>query len=698
MASVGAAAAAGLESGLGLGLRMRAQEQQEEQLKRSNLLADEQAQRVREQDKRLEEDRALAAIEKQFEDLRTEGEGYFAQYGKAVPDDIAGPYRQRVEQVSGVRNTMLRKRYEPILKQHEQRAKDLFMRLQAGDVDIKDVPPAELFDAVRVQSRRDPADFLPVDGAPSKVAAAAKDFFDGLEYGNEGAVLRGANVLLEPELRVGVGEPSPHGGVIVGKQIVKLVPHPADPSKVLPVVKVYVRRGKPQTTGDVARSEHVAEEGAPPGATGYYIAPITENRSTDPDDPPKAIDINQAMEYFARLQTMSAGLAPFADRYQKTDGGDFEKAFYSVRGRMPAKKVEYKAVNPGQRLVGLDATTGKPTGDVIEGGEKPATSGLAAQIQAVQDYADEQGISEAEAAVQLQQQGLLRAPKGAKGGGAGGGGLSGPPPPKGATGQALLDSLSEDDAITVQGLADGSIKPSEISTRGNRREKMIALAKRFDPSADFGPGGRLKEVPNPVRDAMLENNTNMERALRALRLVGGGSGANKPREGEEVDPNATGLKGFLPNQVLNRLDEKGVEARAAIAELGSLIIHSRSGAAVTAAEFPRLAPFIPSEKDDAATVRKKLNSFVRIYREEMEALQSTYGPDNGYKVFKIGGKQGTNATRAAAEDTDRRKSGTVEEAAPIRLPTDDAAARAAYAKLKPGTQYIAPDGTTRTKK
>lgn len=711
MASVGAAAAAGLESGLGMGLRMRQQAQAEEQTKRANLVADQQLERQRAQDKRLEDDAALAAIEKQFEDLRTEGEGYFAQYGKAVPEDIAGPYKQRVGEVSGVRNTLLRKRYEPILKQHEQRAKDLFMRLEAGDVSLDNVPPDELFSAVRVQSRRDPADFLPQGGQPSRVSTAAKDFFDGVQYSNEGAVLRGANVLLEPELKVGVGEPSPYGGTIVGKQIVKLVPHPADPGKVLPVLKVYVRRAG-KTAADVANAERVAEEGAPPGATGYYIAPITENRSSDPDDPPKAIDINQAMEYFAKLQTMSSALAPMADRYKKGAADDFERAFYAVRGKMPAKApVEFKNVPRGGLLAGFDTKTGQPTGQVVRGPEvETKATGLAGQIQAVQDYAAEQGISEAEAAVQLQQQGLLRPAKGGKGGGAGAGGMSGPMPPKGLTGKDLLDSLSEDDAIVVESLANGSMKPDEISVRGNRREKMLALAKRYDPTATFGAGGRLKEVPAPAQKALLENNTNLERALRALRMVGGGSQANQPREGETVDTNATGLKGYLPNQILNRIDEQGVEARAAIAELGSLIIHDRSGAAVTAAEFPRLAPFIPTEKDDAATVRKKLNAFVRIYREEMEALQTTYGPDNGYKEFKVGGNKGTNATRTTAEDTAQRKSGEVTDepagaaaapaapaAAPFRLPTDRKKAAEAYAKMPSGTVFIAPDGTTRRK-
>ena len=339
---------------------------------------------------------------------------------------------------------------------------------------------------------------------------------------------------------------------------------------------------------------------------------------------------------------------------------DFLQAFYAVRGKMPAKApVEYKNVKAGVKLVGIDTATGKPTGQVIEGNQRTEKqTGLAASIQAVQDYAEENGISEAEAAIKLQAQGLLRPPKGAKGAGAGGGGSGGGlAVPKGVTGPELLKTLSEDDARIVEGLADGSIKPTEISQKGNRREKMIALAKRFDPSSDFGPSGKLKDVPAPAQKALLENNTNLSRVDRALRLIGAMPAA--PGEEGDVDKEATGLKGFLPGSILNRVDNKGVAARAAIADLGSLVIHDRSGAAVSASEFPRLAPFIPSANDDQATVAKKLKRFREVYAQEMEALEGTYGPDNGYKPFKVGGNSGAGKASARPEDTDRRKSGDV---------------------------------------
>jgi hypothetical protein len=659
MASVGEAAARGLESGFGLGMRARNQQLDEEARARRIKQEDEDRaftldERTRKR-QREEEDSALKALDTEYEDLRMQRESFAKQYGKDVPPEIAGPHSERVSQITGARNTIIRKRYEPLVKERQQKLADLSSRLQSGQIDIKDVPDTDFYQGLLTAARRDPADLLSVEGKPSRVAQAGTDVITGMETGNEQMLLAGANVLLEPELKIGIGGSSPHGGKVVGKEIIKMIPDPRDPKKFMPVVRVYVKKDGKQAGPNMEN-----------GATGYYDAPITENRTSDPSDTVKSIDIQEAMDYVGRMQTLSTMLDEPSVRAKieraraesKNKPDLFLEAFYAVRDKA-GKDVDWKTLNPGQRLVGINKTTGQQVG-TVEGPAKAApAAGLAGQIDAIQQFADENGISFDEASKQLRKGGLLRGFNKYEGGGApaGGGGSGGglATPGKGLTGKALLDSLNEDDAITVEGLANGSIKPAEISQKGNRREKMLALAKRFDPTADWGASGKLKDTPAPAQKAMLENNTNMERAMRALRLVGGGNANNAPREGESIDESATGLKGYLPNQLLNRMDEKGVEARAAIAELGSLIIHDRSGAAVTAAEFPRLAPFIPTEKDEPATVRKKLNSFVRIYREEMAALQSTYGPDNGYKEFKVGGKQGTAATRATEAEEGKGK-------------------------------------------
>ncbi len=149
------------------------------------------------------------------------------------------------------------------------------------------------------------------------------------------------------------------------------------------------------------------------------------------------------------------------------------------------------------------------------------------------------------------------------------------------------------------------------------------------PALEFIPGGPADPNLKPQRplsgtmaNGIMENNRNLRRAEYALALAEG-----KNVGGAQGDPEATGLKGYLPNQLLNRIDPKGVETRAAIADLGSLVIHDRSGAAVTAAEFPRLAPFIPNEKDDSDAVKKKLRQFVKVYseivREQVDFLRGS---------------------------------------------------------------------------
>jgi len=137
--------------------------------------------------------------------------------------------------------------------------------------------------------------------------------------------------------------------------------------------------------------------------------------------------------------------------------------------------------------------------------------------------------------------------------------------------------------------------------------------------AEKGPP--QKALPITAAQKLLENQQNLNKARDALKLI-------------ESVKGATGVKGFLPDFILQRTDPKGVEARAAVADLGSMIIHDRSGAAVTAAEFPRLRPFIPLMTDDQETVVKKLKRFMEIYQEVTEDAAEFY-KDSGYKVPEL---------------------------------------------------------------
>jgi len=139
----------------------------------------------------------------------------------------------------------------------------------------------------------------------------------------------------------------------------------------------------------------------------------------------------------------------------------------------------------------------------------------------------------------------------------------------------------------------------------------------------------LKPVPSPVAKGMIENSQNLRKARAALALIQG-----RPVGELQGDPNATGLKGFAPDFILQRLDPAGVDTRAAIADLGSMVIHDRSGAAVTASEYPRLVPFIPRDRDDPAVVEKKLKRFIQEYEAVEQDYAGMYSEDQGYKVPK----------------------------------------------------------------
>jgi hypothetical protein len=83
--------------------------------------------------------------------------------------------------------------------------------------------------------------------------------------------------------------------------------------------------------------------------------------------------------------------------------------------------------------------------------------------------------------------------------------------------------------------------------------------------------------------------------------------------------------------MLQRIDPEGVNTRAYIADLGSMIVHDRSGAAVTASEMPRLKPFIPKSTDTAEAVQDKLKRFIRAFEQENNLYNETYGKEQGYR-------------------------------------------------------------------
>ena len=157
-------------------------------------------------------------------------------------------------------------------------------------------------------------------------------------------------------------------------------------------------------------------------------------------------------------------------------------------------------------------------------------------------------------------------------------------------------------------------------------QKLDGTGNEFvDRKAALGRAPAVKEtadrvIPANIAKAYTENSTALRKIDSAL---------------SEVDkyPDAFGLQNLRGDAISQRVDPKGVTARAIVADIGSLKIHDRSGAAVTAAETPRLLPFIPNVNDNAATIKKKLALFRKEYAAIQSDIDSMYSKDQGYRAL-----------------------------------------------------------------
>lgn len=76
------------------------------------------------------------------------------------------------------------------------------------------------------------------------------------------------------------------------------------------------------------------------------------------------------------------------------------------------------------------------------------------------------------------------------------------------------------------------------------------------------------------------------------------------------------LVGGLGDMLNQHMDPEGVAGRALVSNIGSQIIHDRSGAAVSIHEFPRLAPFVPRSGDTPEAARTKLRQMRAAIEQE----------------------------------------------------------------------------------
>ena len=148
---------------------------------------------------------------------------------------------------------------------------------------------------------------------------------------------------------------------------------------------------------------------------------------------------------------------------------------------------------------------------------------------------------------------------------------------------------------------------------------------------------RLEQMRNPApkppdaatRKAIHEANIGVANIDRAIDLI-------------NERPSSLGTKYKVPGMevVGQYTDPEGTSARAAVSNIGSLKLHDRSGAAVTIAEFPRLAPFIPGPGDKPEVAKKKLEGLKTEYQTIVDEWSS------GINTSVLGGRKGADSKPA----------------------------------------------------
>lgn len=619
--SVGVAAAQGLESGFGLGMRGRQQALDEEERRRRAAQADAELasrgedrklQRERDarndtrlatQDKRQAKQDArqtrmdeLKMLDQEYGELQTEGSGLWTQYGgfDKVPEDVRGQYTGRVKQLRDRRSAARRSFYEPDVTEAKRDAAEKWSRIQAGQMTLDELSDDDLYRTLTVQTRRDLADFLrPKEGGPAPIEQAALDLEAGMQTGNMDLTLRAANMLLKPELATGVGSEGRDGSEIVSKRIVQMVPHPQDPGQFVPVVEVTVKRDD--------------------GATGKYLAPISEGRgvyANDPEALPKTLSVKDALDRVGQLSTLSGALnrPDLRTRIDKAAAGpgkasadEFLAALGSLGVKAPERKITRDKLDLGGSVIERELDD---RGRVVSEKEHKKTPvprtfssrgrGLAVALGDVEDHIA-----------------------------------------AGKSGDELLDALSDGDARIVRGLADGSIKPDSISIRGNRRERMLALAKQYKPDANLAGGGNTK-IPAPVLKS-LQDARESSAAISGLAERFSADFARKGVFGLGSDME------LAANSVLGR-DRESVDWWKDYRKQIELVErHALFGAALTESEKGswRSADINPGM--DAKVIQTNIAKRAELAKKVLAATQQDL-IDSGYNAERIGSIAGRDVS------------------------------------------------------
>lgn len=430
--SPGSAAAEGFAQGgqLGLGLareqREKAAQQQDMDIRQQQLGMQQQehesvqAQRKFEQGRQTNADEerkdqlALAALDKESEMHAGVMAGHYQASGGNpgnIPKDQHDADIQKAHDIAGKRDQLYQKIYAPRVQATQQKYNDLASGMQTGRVDLNQMSPKDLYMTLGVSMKDDPMKLVRHDGQPSVIDNGSQQIQEGMKTGNQSILLQGMNTVLSPDLQKDVGKLAKDGSRIEKKEIVHIAPDPHGQGKFMPVVQVTTKRAD--------------------GAEGITYEPLKSND----DGGVPFHDIGKAVDYLGHLNVLGEA-ANNPQMQQKLIEGkkqagaeldDYLSAYHQIGGKRAniQKAVTNHEIDLGNRKV---QQTVDESGNVV--GERSYAVGAKPRVfnpnvgvgraskdlDTIQNYAEDNNMSEADAADKLQEMGIIRTPRAAGGG------------------------------------------------------------------------------------------------------------------------------------------------------------------------------------------------------------------------------------------------------------------------------------------
>ena len=212
------------------------------------------------------------------------------------------------------------------LRAARQESINFFTRVQGGQMSLDDAPPKDLYLHLVRATGMTPQEM-------AQMPQHIKDIQDGLQYRNDDLQIKGINGLLGPTyLKRGVGEPSPYGGTITKKEVVRLVPARdangvEHPDKVYPILRVYT------------------DQMGPDGQPLYYDAAMTRNGTTAENDEIVPISLKRGFDFMGNMGTLAElmkrpEIAKRLEQGEKEGGAEARKYLEDLTARSrPTKKV-----------------------------------------------------------------------------------------------------------------------------------------------------------------------------------------------------------------------------------------------------------------------------------------------------------------------------------------------------------------------